>query len=147
MSTTLNHAIYYPAGSAAPNVPLAMQTAAESVDAALEDLTTPWVNLTLATGWSAYVGGGGYYNGLRYRRVGKNLQIQGMVKSGAAGSTIATLPLEYRPQYTTMTVNEANAAGTLAVVLVQDTVSGLITYRSGPAAPTYLNINVMIPLS
>lgn len=107
-------------------------------------LTGTWAPLTLATGWAVYSGGGGYYSGLRYRKIGDNIQIQGMVKSGAAGSTIATLPVGFRPQYTVMQVCEANAAGTLAVVLFQDAATGIITYRSGPAAPTYLNINVII---
>ncbi|WP_156380232.1 hypothetical protein [Arthrobacter sp. Soil762] len=35
MATTITHSIYYPSGSQAPNVPVVMQTAAESVDAAI----------------------------------------------------------------------------------------------------------------
>lgn len=145
MPTTLNQQIYYPAGNIAPNVPLAMQTSAESVDAAIQALTGAWTTLTLVNSWVAYVGGGGYFNGLRYRKVGKNVQIQGMIKSGAVGSTIATLPADAKPVATTMQVTEAAAAGTLAVVFV-DSSTGAISYRSGPAAPTYVNINILLPL-
>ena len=35
MATTLVHKVFYPAGNVAPNVPLAMQTAAESVEVAI----------------------------------------------------------------------------------------------------------------
>lgn len=38
MPTTLNHNIYYPAGNVAPNVPLAMQTLAESTEAAISGI-------------------------------------------------------------------------------------------------------------
>lgn len=39
MPTTLTHQISYPSGSQAPNVPVVMQTTAESVDAALSKIT------------------------------------------------------------------------------------------------------------
>lgn len=102
-----------------------------------------WNTLTLTATWVAYAGGGGYFNGIRYRAVGDQLQIQGMVKSGAAGSQIGVLPVGFRPEYTGIFACEANAAGTLAMVIIDN--SGVISYRSGPAAPTYLNINAWIP--
>lgn len=108
-----------------------------------ERLKGTWTAATLSGAWVAYVGGGGYYNGLRYRKVGDMIHVQGMVKSGAVGSSIATLPSGFRPQYSVMQVTEANAAGTLAVVLF-DAATGAITYRSGPAAPSYLNINITL---
>lgn len=40
MPTTITHNISYPSGSQAPNVPVVMQTTAESVDAALTELGT-----------------------------------------------------------------------------------------------------------
>lgn len=44
MSTTTNWDIYYPSGTQAPDVALAMKTQAESVDAALQDITkSPYV--------------------------------------------------------------------------------------------------------
>lgn len=39
MGKTLNHEIYYPDGSTLPNVPVVMQTAAESVDQALSAIS------------------------------------------------------------------------------------------------------------
>jgi len=56
---------------------------------------TGWINLTPATGtWTS----------LRYRRIGKLVQVEGYassltVSNGAAG-TIATIPSEYRPSVT-----------------------------------------------
>jgi hypothetical protein len=111
----------------------------------MKDKLAPiWTPATLTAAWVAYVGGGGYYNGLRYRRVGDMIQVQGMIKSGAAGSAITTLPVGFRPSYSVMQVCEANAAGTLAVVLF-DSTTGVVTYRSGVGAPTYVNINISFP--
>lgn len=146
MPSTLKYQITYPAGNVAPNVPLVMQQSAESVEAALDAIETDWQPLTLTAAWVAYVGGGGYYNGLRWRKVGTNVQIQGMIRSGAAGSFITTLPVAARPEFSIMQVCEANAAGTYVTVLI-DTTNGNMSYRSGAAAPSYLNINMFYPVA
>lgn len=104
-----------------------------------------WTDLSLTAAWVAYAGGGGYYGGLRYRKVGDMINLQGMVKSGAAGSQIAVLPVGWRPQYSVITACEANAAGTLAMVLIDNV--GIITYRSGAGAPAYLNLNIWFPVA
>lgn len=144
MPSTLKHKISYPSGTVAPNVPVVMQTQAESVDAALTALNGPWTALTLQNGWLAYVGGGSYYNGLRYRKVGDNLQISGMIKSGT-NSVIATLPADARPPYAViMFANSSGGAGNIQV----DPTTGNITYMTGsPTTPSYLSINLFIPLS
>lgn len=103
---------------------------------------TNWTAISLTAAWVAYTGGGNYFSGLRGRVIGDNVQVMGMVKSGAAGSAICTLPAALRPEYTFITVCEINAAGTLATILF-DASTGVVTYRSGAGAPTYLNINVM----
>lgn len=145
MPTTLKYGITYPSGSAAPNVPLAMQTQAESVEAALDNLETDWTTLTLTGGWLAYAGGGGYFNGLRYRKVGDNVQISGMIKSGAANTVMATLPADARPaKAVIMFVNSSGGAGQIQV----DPTTGNITYMTGsPTTPAYLSVNLFIPLS
>jgi hypothetical protein len=105
-----------------------------------------WTDLpTLGTGWSAYIGGGGYYSGIRYRRTGDMLQVQGMIRNGAAGSTMFTLPLGWRPQYTVIAPTEANAAGTMAMLLWN--IDGTVGYRSGPTAPAYVNVYANLPLA
>lgn len=111
----------------------------------LQDEWKPdWNDLTPLSGtWVDYVGGGGYYSGIRYRAVGDMLHIQGMVKSGAAGSVIATLPVGFRPEHTGIFACEANGVGVLAMVIVDN--GGVMSYRSGPATPSYLNINIVVP--
>lgn len=148
MPTTLNHQITYPSGSSTPNVPLAMQTLAESVDAAIEDLNTDWVTVTsgFPGTWVPYTGGGAYVGGLRYRKVGDNVQLQAMLKSGAAGSIIFTLPVGFRPTvHEYMQPVEVNGAGTLGMIHVS--VSGNITYRAGVTTPLWININTMFPIN
>ena len=56
MPSTLKHAISYPAGTAAPNVPLVMQTTAESVEAALEDIPQGIIAYAKTTSNSGAVG-------------------------------------------------------------------------------------------
>lgn len=51
MPSTVNHQITYPAGNAAPNVPLVMQTLAESVDTALSELTRPFGHMGKTDGF------------------------------------------------------------------------------------------------
>ena len=108
-------------------------------------MNTPWQTLTLQGAWVAYVGGGGYYSGLKCRKKDGQLLIHGMIKSGAAASNITALPAGYYPSYTSIHTCEANAAGTLATILVSN-FDGVISYRSGPAAPGYLSINLSLPL-
>jgi hypothetical protein len=107
---------------------------------------TPWTPVTLLNSWGPYVGGGGYYQGLRCRRKDGHFLLSGMIKSGAVGSVIGNVPpaVGY-PAYTIMHVNEAHAAGTWCNVMVGN--DGLITYRAGPAAPGFANININAPLS
>ena len=50
-----------------------------------------WIVLTLLNGWEPYVGGGGYYGGLRARSTPLGIQINGMVKGTTVGE-IAVLP-------------------------------------------------------
>jgi hypothetical protein len=52
MPTTLGDAIYYPAGGSAPNVPLAMQQAAESVQAALGKIKSGSITIAMGAGVS-----------------------------------------------------------------------------------------------
>lgn len=118
---------------------------AEYTQQMYDKLTSTWTPLTLGNGWLAYVGGGGYYNGLRCRRNGDNVQISGMIKSGAANTVMATLPAGLRPLYTAIVfVNSSGGAGQL---LVQGG-TGTLTYMTGsPTTPAYLNINIIVPLS
>lgn len=57
-----------------------------------------WKELSLATGFENY---GENYAPLRYKKVGKFIFIQGMLKTNTTGFvTIAALPETYRPKYT-----------------------------------------------
>lgn len=106
---------------------------------------TPWTTLSLASGWSAYVGGGGYFGGLRYRREGPNFRIQGMVKTaGSAPSIIATLP--FQCAYTDLIHCVAgNATTTRSVAYVVISQNGQITYDSGLSNISFVSIDHTIP--
>lgn len=59
MPSTLKHGIVYPSGSVAPNVPIVMQTQAESVDAAIEATkTVPFGHMGRTAGFQAVSAGG-----------------------------------------------------------------------------------------
>lgn len=107
---------------------------------------TPWQALTLQNSWVAYTGGGGYYLGLKCRKKDGKLLIHGMVKSGAVGSVIATLPAGFYPNYTAIYPIEGGAAGTFGSLVVSNS-DGTITYRAGTAAPPFVSIDLSIPLN
>lgn len=146
MGITANRGYGYPGVNDAPDGPFSFQTGFEGVDADVQGLYGgAWTGLTLTGGWTAYVGGGNYYSGLRARDVGNGIQITGTIKSGAVGSIMATLPAlpaNLRPLYTAQAFVNTNAGtGTIHV----NAATGEISYLAGPAAPTYLTINVTIP--
>lgn len=104
-------------------------------------LETPWVRLSNASGWSDYVGGGGYRGGIWARKMGNNVQIVGMVKSGSG--LMATLPVGLAPTYSAMYPAIA-AAGNCGIVISNE---GKISYLYGPTSPIYVNITLTVPLS
>jgi hypothetical protein len=102
-----------------------------------------WKTLTLQGAWVPYVGGGGYsQEGLRYKRKGKTVTVEGTLKSGALSSVIATLPADSSPLYSAM--YPVNAAGTLGMIRIDGTAgaTGNITYFAGTTAPSYMPIHV-----
>jgi hypothetical protein len=105
-----------------------------------------WKSLTLANAWVSYVGGGGYRSGLWYKKVGTTVTVAGTVKSGAVGTDIATLPVDFAPVGTFMA--SVNAAGTLGQIqLFADTKANAtddrkIRYFQGTEAPSYMPINI-----
>ncbi|WNM67267.1 minor tail protein [Arthrobacter phage Wyborn] len=122
------------------------------VATALEAGVGPWVALTLLNGWVAYSGGGNYYSGLRVRRHGKSIQVQGMIKNGAAGSIVANFPSDLIPTDSAIHIVAAGTAATPRQVAyfitgVQTRGSAAtLTYDSGPAAPTFVSIDFLTPI-
>lgn len=115
-----------------------------------------WTKLSLLNGWQDYVGGGQYRNGLWVRPEAGGLRVAGMIKGGAAGSQIAVVRYpagteqgKTRPGFSDMiTVHTSGGYG--AVLFSVNTAAGStdsISYLSGPANPTFLNINRFIPNS
>jgi hypothetical protein len=126
-----------------------LQTSLDALDVG------PWVTLTFSGTWVAYVGGGNYYQGLRARKNGANVQIQGMVKNGAIG-IIANLPAELTPIYTALrpaVAGNATSTRTVAYLVISGrggtngTGTGSISYDSGISAPTFVSIDVELPLT
>lgn len=109
----------------------------------------PWVQLTLLGDWLPYTGSGGYFPGVRARLVAGGVQIQGMIRSGAAGSSIAQLPADMQPAYAqmfTIALNQ-NELGTCSVSPASDMGGQYgLRYNYGKAAPGYCAINAIIPL-
>jgi hypothetical protein len=103
-----------------------------------------WVTFPLSSGWTNYVGGGAYPTTLQGRILpGGMVNVQGMVKGGAAGSVIAALPAAFQPQSTFLAPCTA-AAGAVVVQVAANTGSQSysLNYQTGAAAPAYLNINL-----
>ena len=49
---------------------------------------------------NSWVNYGGTYESAKYKKVGKTVQLQGLIKNGTSGKTAFTLPSGYRPSYT-----------------------------------------------
>ncbi|MEZ2371033.1 hypothetical protein [Arthrobacter sp. RCC_34] len=120
------------------------------------DALTPgaWTKLTLLNGWQDYVGGGQYRNGLWVRSEAGGWRLAGMIKGGAAGSQIASITYpagteqgKTRPGFSDMiTVHTSGGYG--AVLFAVNASAGTtdtLSYLSGAANPTFLNINRFIP--
>ena len=71
--------------------PTTFPPAAHNHDSAYAAKPGAWIVLTLINGWEPYVGGGGYYGGLRARSTPLGIQINGMVKGTTVGE-IAIFP-------------------------------------------------------
>jgi len=70
-----------------------------AISQALTDLVAqlnavPWNNAALVNSWVAFSAGN---PALQYRKVGDMVQLRGLLKGGANGATITTLPTGYRP--------------------------------------------------
>lgn len=108
------------------------------------DQVSGWTRCSLGSGWSAYSGGGRYYNGLKVRMSSAGVQLRGMVVGGAVGSTIATLPawlgITESRQYV------VPAAGGMAVVgvLSRSATDCAIVYLSGPADPAFVEMSMTL---
>jgi hypothetical protein len=94
-------------------------------------LPSAWTNVTFAGAWINF---GPPYQNCQYRKVGDDVEVRGMCKSGAVGP-LFTLPVGFRPpadlQFTT-------ASGSLFAMLVI-TSAGVVSLSTG--ALTSLNVN------
>ena len=136
----------YASGGAPQNLKGVKNLSAESLTVNGVDVTDgDWIKLSLVNGWVDYVGGGGYRGGLWVRKMGDNVQIQGMIKSGSG--EIATLPAGLRPPYSAMWPAIASAASA-GVFYGYDPATGVgkLNYLFGPTAPSYLNVTLLVPL-
>lgn len=120
-----------------------MAVAEATIDALNPD---PWVTLALTNGWKAYTGGGGYFPGLRARVTPVGLQIQGMIAGGATG-TVAVLPATMQPEYARMFPAPAAGNTTAYCSVSLDGTSMAIRYNSGPTTPSFVAIDVVLPMT
>ncbi|MDO5876500.1 hypothetical protein FV140_14640 [Paenarthrobacter ureafaciens] len=108
MPTTTTYGISYPTGTQAPNVPLAMQATADSVEAALVAIqSSTSANVALGGLYNQYTSSGSYGAPKYTKAFNKTITTTGMI--GTTGATItmtggtqyliATLPVGVRPPY------------------------------------------------
>jgi len=95
---------------------------------------TVWTPVTFQGAWVNY---GAPYQVAQYRKVGDEVQVRGLIKSGASGTVAFTLPAGFRPlaDY----VLPSNAAGAYASLTVK---------ADGTVAPTMVsNASVNVTFS
>lgn len=93
---------------------------------------TGWVELTLQNGWVVSAG-----RTPRVRRIGNVVHMQGRVQGGTAGSTIATLPTQFRPsQAETIDVRDGTTANSGGLAINSN---GSITPSSALSQPNLVH--------
>ncbi|WNO25844.1 minor tail protein [Arthrobacter phage Altadena] len=114
--------------------------------------TGPWIPITLLNGWTGYTGGGNYYNGLRVRRVGRSIQVQGMIKGGAVSSIVGNFPSDLIPTDSAIHVvacgntTTARSVGYFITGVSTRGSAATLTYDSGLSAPTFVSIDFLTPI-
>lgn len=119
MPQTTTYGITYPSGSTAPNVPLAMQSTAESVESAFTTIqASSTANVSLGGLYQHYTSSGAYGAPKYTRAFNKQVSTTGMVGTTGTQITmlantqylIGTLPAGFRPAYDQMFVPPTAAA-------------------------------------
>lgn len=97
---------------------------------------TPWTAVTFTGAWVNY---GAPYQVAQYRKVGDEIQVRGLIKSGVSGTAAFTLPAGFRPlaDY----VLPSNAAGAYASLTVK--ADGTVT----PTMVSNASVNVTFSFS
>lgn len=104
----------------------------------------PWVTLVLKNGWTAYTGGGGYFNGLRARATATGIQLDGMIK-GSTNGEIAIIPESVGTPASVMW-SGLGGAGNSALEVSSGNGGKNVKSRSGsPAQTAFLSISNVIP--
>lgn len=105
---------------------------------------TAWIEVPLGNGWSPRTAGG-YFPGIRVRRRGTLLEVNGAVQGGAASSVIGVIPdgRGLRPKYATFVPSTLASGGSGQCHI---STGGNITHSYGTDAPGFLALNVTIPL-
>lgn len=99
-----------------------------------------WVNPgALANGWAAYVDG--TYGTTRYRKIGKLVQVRGLVTAGTFAATILTLPAGFRPSLNL--IFNSRTSGTQGTVELRVFSNGTIQIMSGTAAAWFSLSEIM----
>jgi hypothetical protein len=100
----------------------------------LTNTPTAWANLTMQNAWVSY--GTGYAP--QYRKIGDEVQIRGLMKSGATSTAAFTLPVGFRPAYEESFVELG--AGALSAISIAT--NGIATVQPPtPTAPTYMYLS------
>lgn len=99
-------------------------TQADIVPSTRAHAETPWTAPTLDGSWVDY---GGSWQVAQYRKVGDEVQLRGLIKSGNLGSAIFTLPSDFCPPADILIGTAAEASHALLSV----TSSGVVTPLEG----------------
>jgi hypothetical protein len=105
----------------------------------LAQVPTVWYTLVMANGWTAAAAN----MAPQYRKQGDLVNIRGTISGGAPGSTIATLPVGFRPVQDIIQVTAA-FMGTWQFAVIQISTNGVFIYHpASPAGATYMPIQML----
>ena len=118
---------------AGPGVGITMDSAGARLS------TETWTTLPLDNGWTAY--GSPYQSPIYRRQIDGTVQLSGLIAAGTTtvGTTVATLPIGYRPASDHVFKTSAGAATAVADVYVRS--SGAITIQNVAGTVTWLSLS------
>ncbi len=98
---------------------------------------TPWTAVTFV---NAHVNYGAGFQTVQYRKQGDMVQVRGLFRTGAVGSTVFTLPVGFRPPASLGFVVDSNSAfGRINV-----DPSGQVVLAAGSTASTWTNFSFSV---
>jgi hypothetical protein len=104
----------------------------------------PWAPLALTSPWVDY---GFSWIGAGIRRVGDMVELRGLVAGGTSGTTIATLPIGFRPPGDLVMTTACDVGGGNVFARIDARASGAVIAFFPPGTASYVSLNLVFSVA